>query len=80
MWWLYYNAGQLLTLVAGIGFLPHYTVAFKPLFEFIVLGVIPGTSIVIGYLPSLLLVWVLITIALLGKMYRKPYQQTILHQ
>ena len=52
MWWLYYNAGQLATLFAGFTFLPHYTVAFKPFFELIVLGIIPGTSFELGYLTS----------------------------
>jgi len=52
MWWLYYNAGQILTLVAGASFLPHYTVAFKPFFELIVLGIIPGTSFELGYMTS----------------------------
>lgn len=52
MWWLYYNAGQLLTLFAGLTFLPHYTITLKPLFELIVLGIIPGTSFELGYLTS----------------------------
>lgn len=67
MWWLYYNAGQLITLIASFGFLPHYTVAFKPFFEFIVLGIIPGTSFELGFVTSLLIAWFVLSIALLSR-------------
>lgn len=73
MWWLYYNSGQIVTLMAGLSFLPHYTVAFKPFFEFIVLGIIPGTSFELGYLTSATIA-VLFVGLLLMRSANKKYQ------
>lgn len=45
MWWHYGNFFPITNIMASIELLPHYTITFKPFFQFIILGVIPGTNI-----------------------------------
>jgi hypothetical protein len=45
MWWIYMNASHIFLLWYGFTLMPHYTIAFKPVFELIILGIIPGTNI-----------------------------------
>ena len=59
MWWLFLNAGQISTLIAAMTVMPHYTVTFGIIFEFVVLGVVPGTNIEIDFLTSLV-IWLVI--------------------
>ncbi len=76
MWWLYYNTGQLVTLIAGLTFLPHYTVAYKPFFELIVLGIIPGTSFELGYLTSTTIAVLFIGFLMLNRANKKHRQNS----
>lgn len=56
MWWLVLNAGQISYIVAGITVMPHYTITFRAIFEFVVLGVVPGVDYEID-LISALFIW-----------------------
>lgn len=64
IWWLYYNSAQIIILLAGFHMLPHYTVAYKPFFELIVLGIIPGTSVQLGFYSSLIVTLSLLLVIL----------------
>jgi hypothetical protein len=59
MWWLFLNAGQISTLIAATTVMPHYTVTFGIIFEFVVLGVVPGTNIELDFLASLV-IWLVL--------------------
>ncbi len=45
MWWFYGNSSPIANIIASFELLPHYTITFRPFFQFIILGVIPGTDI-----------------------------------
>jgi hypothetical protein len=60
--------------------MPHYTIAFKPLFEFIVLGAIPGTNFEIGYMTSLIIAVGVLLVLLLRKQLAQLTHASILHQ
>jgi hypothetical protein len=80
MWWFYIHSMQFATLWASYSFLPHYTVAFKPLFEFIVLGAIPGTDFEIGYMTSLIIAACVLLLILLRKQILLLKNVSIHHQ
>lgn len=71
MWWFYGISSPVANIIASIELLPHYTIAFKPFFQFIILGVIPGTDIKLDIDG----VTVLCTIMLLWYTYYKVIKQ-----
>lgn len=80
MWWLYLHSIQFALLAASFSFMPHYTIAFKPLFEFIVLGAIPGTDFEIGYMTSLIIAVGVLLVLLLRKQLAQLKHASIQHQ
>lgn len=80
MWWLYIHSVEFAVLWAAFSFMPHYTIAFKPLFEFIVLGAIPGTDFEIGYLTSVIIAITMVLIIILRKQLRQLTHLPIQHQ
>ena len=73
MWWIYINAGTISTLVAATTMLPHYTVTFGIIFEFVVLGVVPGTQIKIDLIEALV-IWLVLLMGYLVYRTFKPKQ------
>jgi hypothetical protein len=71
---------QFATLWASFSFMPHYTVAFKPFFEFIILGAIPGTDFEIGYMTSLVIAVIVLIVILLRKQLLQLTHISIQHQ
>jgi hypothetical protein len=67
MWWIYYNSGIIASLMAFSADQPHYTVAYKILFELVVLGIVPGTTFEIGFITSLTIIALILICYLLYK-------------
>lgn len=62
MWWLSLNLLPIFNIITGVSEMPHYTIVFRFIFEFIVLGAVPGTDISIDFIESLVIWLVLLTV------------------
>lgn len=71
MWWLSLNLLPIFNILLGITEMPHYTIVFRFLFEFVVLGAVPGTDINIDFIESLV-IWLFILIFCLIYLLFKP--------
>lgn len=65
MWWLSLNAIQIFTILVGFSTMPHYTVTFGIIFEFVVLGIVPGTDLKIDFVTALT-IWLAILLLVLA--------------
>lgn len=70
MWWLSLNLLPLFNILVASTALPHHTVTFKLVFEFIVLGVVPGTAINLNFVDSLFIWLIVLSAFLLHKSFK----------
>lgn len=73
MWWLSLNLLPAFNIVLGMTALPHYTIVLRFLFEFVVVGAVPGTTIKLDFIDSML-IWLVFLSASLLYISFKPSQ------
>lgn len=73
MWWLFLNVGPIFNILMASTAMPHYTVTFRFIFEFVVLGVVPGTSVSIDFVDAML-IWLMVLATYLLIRSFKPKQ------
>ncbi|MCU0667021.1 MAG: hypothetical protein MUF85_00155 [Patescibacteria group bacterium] len=73
MWWFYMNASDIVLLWYGSTLLPHYTVAFKPFFELLILGIVPGTDLRLDMGGAVLIGLIILLIILIKMQLSKRY-------
>jgi hypothetical protein len=74
MWWLSLNLLPIFNIILGITEMPHYTIVFRFLFEFVVLGAVPGTDINIDFIESLVIWLFILTFYLIYLLFKPRYK------
>ncbi len=71
MWWILLNLLPIFNIYLATTAMPHYTVAYRFVFEFIVLGAIPGTNITLDFVDSLVICLIMLIMVLLFISYKE---------